>query len=773
MYDNQILEFNKILNNLIKYTKSEYAKEIILNGKLDYSFESIEKRQNELRSANESIVKYGDLPYNDIANIKSIIKRSVQGGLLNPEELILVVRLIDTTKDVINYSKELEKLKAEITPLKDYFNNLALPKTLKTNISLQISPLGEVLDNASRELFTIRRSIKSLENRLRTKLNELLDTKINMLSERLIVERDFRMCLPVKIEYKNTFDGIIHDVSSSNTTVYIEPKEGIEISNQIELFKEKEKKEIESILKSLTLLVASEADLLLANIDNLTSLDIIFAKAQMGIKNNYSLINIANEPKFNIKRCKHPLIDSDKCVPIDVNLGDKFNIIVITGPNTGGKTVSLKTIGLLHLMVYNGLMVPAKDDSSFGYFENILADIGDEQSIEQSLSTFSSHLTRIINIIKLIDNNSLVLLDELGSGTDPKEGSSLAIAIIDYLCKHSSKAVITTHYSELKEYAYRHDDIINASVEFNVDTLMPTYKLMLGVPGKSNAIEIAKRLGLNEEIIEKCREEINNHNTSESSSLMQNLEEEISSLRKKEEEFEFNNKKLNDEIQSLRKEKNDIRNQTDKIIKQAKEEAKDIIAKAKADSENLIKEIKNMSSEAFKEHELIELKTKAKNLNVKDNEEEIFEEELHVGDYVLIIEYEKYGTISEIKKNKYYVNMGQFSMGFNKNELKLSAKPQEKPQRKTKLSGYNPASHVGLSLDLRGKRVEEVDYLMDQYLDQAILGNLESVSIIHGFGTGAVRKKVWEYLKKCSFVKSYRYGGEGEGLNGVTIVYLK
>ena len=772
MYDYDILEFNKILNNLSNYAKSDYAKNSILSNDLVFSFDEITKRQKETKNAYESIVKYGDLPYNNISNIKEIIKRSTQGGLLYPNELNDVVKLIDSSKDVINYSKELERLKLDITPLSTYFNSIELPKNLKNTITLQISPLGEVLDNASRELFTIRRSIKSLENRLRTKLNELLDTKINMLSERLIVERDFRMCLPVKIEYKNTFDGIIHDISSSNTTCYIEPREGFEISNQIEIFKEKEKKEIESILKGLTLLVASDADLLIGDIDNLTMLDVIFAKANMGIKNNYSLVNVNNESKFNIKRCKHPLIDSEKCVPIDISLGDKYNIIVITGPNTGGKTVSLKTVGLLHLMAYSGMMIPCKEDSNFGYFENILADIGDEQSIEQSLSTFSSHMTRIIKILNKLGDKTLVLLDELGSGTDPKEGSSLAISIIDYLNENDTKAIITTHYSELKTYAYKKDNIINASVEFNVDTLLPTYKLILGVPGKSNAIEIAKRLGLNDEIINKCRDEINN-NTSESSELMKNLENEIESLKAKEDEYDSNNKKLKQEIEALRKEKEDIRNQTNKIIKDSQNEAKEIIRKAKEDANKLITEIKNMSSENFKDHELTNLKTKVKNLNVKEDTEEVFQDELHVGDFVFIKEYEKYGTINSIKKGKYYVNIGQFEMGFDKNDLRLSAKPEKKPEKKVRLSGYNPSSHVGLSLDLRGKRVEEVDYLLDQYIDQAILGNLTQVSIIHGFGTGAVRKKVQEYLKNNPSVKSYRYGGEGEGLNGVTIVYLK
>ena len=772
MYDFNTLEFNKILNILIKYVKTSYAKDIILKNEIDYRLDSIQTRQKELNDAFNSIIKYGDLPYVEIPKIKEIIKRSETGGLLYPNELNEVVRLIDVSKDINNYSKELLRLKLETNNINPYFEAITLPKNLKTNITLAISDAGEVLDNASRELFTIRRSIKSLENRLRTRLNELLDTKISMLSERLIVERDFRMCLPVKIEYKNSFDGVVHDISSSNTTVYIEPRECFEISSQIELFREKEKKEIESILKGLTLLVASEADLLLTNLENLTQLDIIFAKAKMGIDNNYNIVEILNESKFNIKKCKHPLIPSDICVPIDASIGEKFGIIVITGPNTGGKTVALKTIGLLHLMAYYGMMVPAKDDSKFGYFDNILADIGDEQSIEQSLSTFSSHMTKIISILNVIDHKSLVLLDELGSGTDPKEGSSIAIAIIDYLNQFNAKAIITTHYSELKTYAYKNDNIINASVEFNSETLLPTYKLILGVPGKSNAIDIAKRLGLNDKIINKCREELNNYN-SESSELMTNLEDEIESLRKKEEEFEIQTRKLNEEILELKNEKNKIRNQTNKIIKDSELKAKEIIEKAKEEASNLIKEIKNMSNESFKEHELINMKSKVDKLNVEENTEEVFEDELHVGDYVLIKPYEKYGTISEIKKDKYFVNLGQFKMSFKKSELRLSAKPEKKPEKKVRLSGYNPTSHAALSLDLRGKRVDEVDFLMDQYLDQALLGNLDYVSIIHGFGTGAIRNKVQEYLKKCSFVKSFRYGKEGEGLNGVTIVYLK
>ncbi|MBQ9124956.1 MAG: Smr/MutS family protein, partial [Acholeplasmatales bacterium] len=568
------------------------------------------------------------------------------------------------------------------------------------------------------------------------------------------------------------FKGIVHDVSSSNTTAYIEPDSTIETANQIDSYIASEKKEIQTILKNLSLLVGAEADILLANLEALTSLDIIFAKALMGKEYDYNDVKIENTQKFNIKKAKHPLINKAIAVPIDIELGYKHNVIIITGPNTGGKTVALKTVGLLHLMVFTGMMVPASNDSIFGYFDSIYADIGDEQSIEQSLSTFSSHMTKIINILDKADFESLILLDELGSGTDPKEGSSLAIATIDFLKQIGSKIICTTHYSELKNYAYNHEGICNASVEFNTNTLKPTYRLLLGVPGKSNAIEIALRLGLNEKIIKEAKAYLNN-TSSDSSLLIGNLEEEMTKLRNKEAELEHKIKQYEGMLEDLKREKFNLVKQTDKIILDAKKDASNILENAKEEATKLITEIKNLSEENFKEHELAELKRKTRNLDIKHEQEEIFDYEFKVGDFVYVKSYEKYGTISKIKKDKYSINIGQFSMDFKKSELTLAAKPKESKPKQTRLSGYNPASHAKLSLDLRGKRYEEVDYLMDQYLDQAILGNLESVTIIHGFGTGAIRNAVQAYLKKCPYVKSYRYGQEGEGLNGVTVVYLK
>ena len=771
-YDTKTLEFNKIIDKLKKFSKTDYAKEKIDNLSPVSVYDEVIKLQKETSEAYQSIIRLGDIPLGGLYAVKDSINRAKIGGILNTTELLNIVGLLDCSTNVIKYYKQLDSIKVENPTNKGYVDCLVIPQTLKTNITLAITPEGKVSDNASRELFTIRRSIQSLENRLRAKYNELLMTKANMLTEQLIVIRDGRMCLPVRIEYKNTFGGIVHDLSSSNTTAYIEPSNCLETANQIDSYKASELKEIQIILKNLTLLVASESDQLLQNLESLTALDVIYAKALMGKEYDYSEVVVEDQHSFILKKAKHPLIDKDKVVPIDVELGKKFDCIIITGPNTGGKTVALKTVGLLHTMVYCGLMVPANSDSRFGMFDSILVDIGDEQSIEQSLSTFSAHMTKVISILNTVSFDSLVLIDELGSGTDPKEGSSLAIAIIDYLKNCGAKVICTTHYSELKNYAYNNDRICNASVEFNTQTLMPTYKLLLGVPGKSNAIEIASRLGLNPSIIVRSKEHLNS-NLSNSNVLMNNLEEEISKLRNKEEELEHKISEYEKMLSSLQNEKIQLVRQTDKIIEEAKKEARNIVIKAKEDASKLLEEIKNMSSSNFKEHELAELKHKTRNLDIEEETESVLEHDFKVGDFVYVKSYQKYGTISKIKKDKYTINIGQFAMDFKKNELQLAAKPEEKKTKQTRLSGFNPASHAKLSLDLRGKRYEEVGYLMDQYLDQAILGNLSSVTIIHGFGTGAIRNAVQEYLKKCPYVKSYRYGQEGEGLNGVTVVYLK
>lgn len=772
-YHLDALEFDQVLDKLSNYAKTDYAKELISKLTPNSNFEEVLELNNETNEAYLAVVRQGDIPLGGLYNVNPSIRRSQIGGILDPNELLNIVYLLDCSMNVTRYFKSLESIKLNTPCLNKYVDKLVNLPTLKTNITLAINPDGKVNDNASRELFTIRRTISSLNNRLKSKLNELMTSRASMLTDSLIVMRNNRMCLPVKIEYKNTFKGIIHDISSSNTTCYIEPEATIETANQIDSYINKEKKEIEVILKNLTLLVSAESDILLTNLDSLTNLDIIYSKALMGKELDYSNVTIVNDYSFNLKKAKHPLIDKDKVVPIDVELGKKAKVIIITGPNTGGKTVALKTVGLLHCMAMCGMMVPCSSDSVLSVFNEILVDIGDEQSIAQSLSTFSAHMKKMNEILEATTFESLILLDELGSGTDPKEGSSLAISMINYMKSRGATIIVTTHYSDLKTYAYNTDNVLNASVEFNTNTLMPTYRLLVGVPGKSNAIEIAKRLGIPEEIINSSKSYMDDISNSENSELMNNLEEEITKLRQQEEELSHKIEMYDELNHKLSIEKVNLTKQTNKIINDAKNEANNIIKDAKDEASKLINEIKELSNVEYKEHELADLKYKVKNLNVEANDLNLFDEELVVGDYVYIKPYEKNGTITKIKKDKYTVQMGQFSMDFAKSDLTKAAKPKEKVVKQSRLSGYNPASHASLSLDLRGKRYEEVKDLMDQYLDQAILGNLETVTIIHGFGTGVIRNAVQDYLKKCPYVKSYRYGGEGEGLNGATVVKLK
>ncbi|MDE6584643.1 MAG: endonuclease MutS2, partial [Anaeroplasmataceae bacterium] len=736
-------------------------------------YEKVLELNQETREAYQAIVKFSDLPLGGLYELKGSLERAAIGGILEPFELLNVVGLLDCASNVLRYFKTLDSNKVEVPALKKYSNSLVFFQTLKSSITLAIDVDGKINDNASRELFTIRRSIISLQNRLRSKLNELLASKASMLTENLIILRNNRMCLPVKIEYKNSFKGIVHDISSSNTTCYIEPEMTIETANQIDSYMAMEKKEIQTILKNLSLLVAAEVDGLKQDLEALTSLDVIFAKALMAKELDYQEVKIENQQYFHLKQAKHPLLDPEKVVPIDIELGKNHSAIIVTGPNTGGKTVALKTVGLLHAMMMCGMMLPCSKDSTLSIFSEILVDIGDEQSIAQSLSTFSAHMKKMNEILKSSSFESLILLDELGSGTDPKEGSSLAIAMIDYLKHKGAKVIVTTHYSDLKSYAYRETDVLNASVEFNSNTLLPTYRLLIGVPGKSNAIEIASRLGVPEEIITASKAYMQNIDSSASSKLMDNMEQEITKLRAQEDELKHKIDMYDSLNHKLSIEKMSLSKQRDKIIEDAYLEAKKIISSTTEEAKTILEQLKETTSGTYKDHELADLKYKLKQMGAKEEETILFDENLEQGDYVYIKSYEQYGSIIKIKKDRYTVQMGQFAMDFEKKDLVKATRPKEKPQKKTRMSGYNPSSHASLSLDLRGKRYEEVRELMDSYIDQAILGNLDTISIIHGFGTGAIRKAVWEYLKNCSYVKSYRYGQEGEGLNGVTVVKLK
>ena len=770
-FDTKTLEFNKILDILSTFASSSYAKELIKELPISNNAKKITTMLDEVDDARLYQIKYSNPPFAGLSNQNELINRIRLKAVLSISDFLALKDLLYCTKNMINYYKNNIAKENNNSSLYTYFTNLNGVKKLADEIDNVISDEGEIYDTASPALNEIRKRIKVLEQQVRAKMQELLQSKAKMLNENLIVMRNGRMCLCVKAEYKNVLKGVIHDESASKTTVYIEPFSALEIANRIVSYKEEEKTEIAKILAQLSNVAFGYELEIKNNFNNLIALDIIFAKALYAISIDAYKPSINEMGIIDIKKARHPLIDRQKCVPIDIKLGEDYEAIIITGPNTGGKTVAIKTCGLLTLMMQAGLLIPASFDSKMAVFDNVFSDIGDEQSIEQSLSSFSAHMTKVIKILNELTNNSLVLLDELGSGTDPKEGSNLAISIVEYLLNKKSRVIVTTHYADLKAFAYDKDNIINASVEFDTKTLRPTYKLLLGVPGRSNAITIARGLGLNEEIINRSIE-LNETNHTDLSLMLSKLDDQNTILSEQIAKYEKENLALNERLAKLQAKELKLEAEYASFINKAKKEANEIIVKAQEDALALISEIEK-KHENFKEHELAELKHQARQLEVIDVDTPTITD-FKVGDEVFVKGWQRNGKITKINKDKYEVLVGNFTVTFTKNELSV-AKTVTKPITKPKK--YNAPGPVKkeakLECDLRGFRYEEVAPELDRFIDKAYLAGLSQIYVIHGFGTGAVRKACYEFFKKCPHVKSTRFGGEGEGLNGVTVVYLK
>ena len=770
-FDTKTLEFNKILDILSTFASSSYAKELIKELPISNNAKKITTMLDEVDDARLYQIKYSNPPFAGLSNQNELINRIRLKAVFSISDFLALKDLLYCTKNMINYYKNNIAKENNNSSLYTYFTNLNGVKKLADEIDNVISDEGEIYDTASPALNEIRKRIKVLEQQVRAKMQELLQSKAKMLNENLIVMRNGRMCLCVKAEYKNVLKGVIHDESASKTTVYIEPFSALEIANRIVSYKEEEKTEIAKILAQLSNVAFGYEVEIKNNFNNLIALDIIFAKALYAISIDAYKPSINEMGIIDIKKARHPLIDRQKCVPIDIKLGEDYEAIIITGPNTGGKTVAIKTCGLLTLMMQAGLLIPASFDSKMAVFDNVFSDIGDEQSIEQSLSSFSAHMTKVIKILNELTNNSLVLLDELGSGTDPKEGSNLAISIVEYLLNKKSRVIVTTHYADLKAFAYDKDNIINASVEFDTKTLRPTYKLLLGVPGRSNAITIARGLGLNEEIINRSIE-LNETNHTDLSLMLSKLDDQNSILSEQIAKYEKENLALNERLAKLQAKELKLEAEYASFINKAKKEANEIIVKAQEDALALISEIEK-KHENFKEHELAELKHQARQLEVIDVDTPTITD-FKVGDEVFVKGWQRNGKITKINKDKYEVLVGNFTVTFTKNELSV-AKTVTKPVTKPKK--YNAPGPVKkeakLECDLRGFRYEEVAPELDLFIDKAYLAGLSQIYVIHGFGTGAVRKACYEFFKKCPHVKSTRFGGEGEGLNGVTVVYLK
>jgi len=779
------LEFDKIKTRLINECSSGLGKEVAETIEPITELELIQIWQQET-SEGVLIRRFEpQIPLGGIVDIRLQIRKAEVGGILEPEEFLKVA-------DILSASRKLKRFfvgnkKQYTCPRMDYLAaHLNIIKDLEDEIEKKISPEGAVRDTASSALLTIRRKITTLQNRIKGKLDNLVKSEHNqkLLQDSIITIRGDRYVVPVKQEYRNQVPGIIHDQSASGVTLFIEPMAVVELNNDLRKTHSEERDEILRILSELSAKIAQYTEDLKINLDILSKIDFIFAKARLSEKLDAIEPRIVLERKITINRGRHPLIPTNEVVPLNISLGEDFDLLVITGPNTGGKTVTLKTVGLFILMAQSGLHIPADMGSSIGIFEKIFADIGDEQSIEQSLSTFSSHMTNIVKILEKADDFTLVLLDELGAGTDPSEGAALAISILEYLKAKSTKLIATTHYSELKTYAFNEPNVQNASVEFDIKTLRPTYKLLIGVPGKSNAFEIATRLGLKDEIVRKARSLIS-QDEKDVAELIESLESNRLTSELSKQEAENKLKLIEEKLLSINQKEAKINASAENIIRKAEEEALQVVKNARKESENIIKEIRQLAKEEIikAESKALELKKELENKEDKLRSKVLKgpkvigqkPKNLKIGQEVFIPKLNQSGAvITEPNKNEEL----QVQTGILKITVKLDEVQRVERKKEIAKSGIgkivsNKSESIKNEFDFRGLNVEEAIPLVDKYLDDAYLTGLSQVYLIHGKGTGVLRNSIREMLKKHPHVKSMRTGGFNEGGTGVTVVELK
>ncbi|MBC2580259.1 endonuclease MutS2 [Clostridium sp. DJ247] len=780
----RILEFNKIKDKLKKYTNTGAAKDLIEDLKPYDNVYEVKEHLEETREALKLLFTKGSPPFEGVYDVREGISRAEKGSILVPGQLLKIAALLRCArrfKEYVFHKEDEESFRV----IEDICEGIRPIKKLEDEIFMAIVGEDEISDRASSTLYNIRKSLKDKNSSIRDKVNSLIRTYSQYLQENLYTMRGDRYVLPVKAEYKGAVDGLVHDQSSSGATLFIEPMSLVNLNNEIKELMLKERAEIERILAELSAKVHSEITIVKNNANIVWELDFIFSKAKYASEYNCTCPNIDDNGIIDIIEGKHPLIDPKIVVPTSVYLGKDFTSLVITGPNTGGKTVALKTIGLLHIMAMSGIMIPAKENSTVGFFKEIFADIGDEQSIEQSLSTFSSHMTNIVQIINESDDKSLALFDELGAGTDPTEGAALAVSILESLKKRGVKIVATTHYSELKAYALKTEGVENASVEFNVETLKPTHRLLVGVPGKSNAFEISRRLGLPDYIISDAKESIASE-TLQFEDLIQSLQEKkIKAENDAREASSLKNEVL--KVKEKYEEKlYSLQNVRDKAIIEAQREAKKIIKEAKEEADSILKNIRDLERMGYSsdvrqklEEERRRLKDKLNkaeekaNLVKKDEGEEL--KTVKEGQEVFLPSLNQKVIVLSKPDNKGEV---QVQAGIMKISVKLkdlraskgvSAETKKKVKREAKLN----LRSVPTSIDLRGMDSMEAVYSTDKYLDDAYMAGLNEVTVIHGKGTGVLRNAITDMLKRHSHVKDYRLGEYGEGGTGVTVVVLR
>lgn len=790
----RILEYDKIIKKLAGFASSQPGKEKAEALLPARDIDAVADMLKETDDGVKYVVTRGMPALGGIRDIRNLIKRVEMGAILNPGELLDAADVLRLSRNLkshafVNSKDKDEEMENSVLQL---IGRLEPNRRIEDKIEASIASAEEIRDDTSPALRSIRRQIREQQDLIKDKLNSMIKSPKygKYIQEPIVTIREGRYVIPVKQEYRSEIPGLIHDSSSSGVTIFIEPMAAVEANNYIKQLAIKEQKEIERILSELTADIAGILGQLKSNIEILARLDFIFAKAKMSLHYNCALPKLNTEGRIIINQGRHPLIEKDKVVPIDFRIGEEFSTVIITGPNTGGKTVTLKTVGLLTIMVQAGLHIPvSSNNSEISIFNDIFADIGDEQSIEQSLSTFSSHMRNIVDILKKASRKSLVLLDEIGAGTDPTEGAALAMSILEYLHQKSSIVVATTHYSELKLYAMASEYAENASCEFDVETLRPTYRLLLGIPGKSNAFEISKRLGLLDDVLKKAKDFLSRENI-RFEDILAGIEiekKEIEKERLKAETYRLEAEKLKNEL-VLQKEK--INDEKEQIIKEAKEEARHILDETMKESESIIAELRRIEREreiAEKNKKIERFRSSLKKkMNKLDEElmEPLFSrdelikpaEDLKPGDSVLIMNLNQKGILEELpdSNGEAIVRVGVIKMNVHVSNLKII--DEQKIQNEKSgigLIGKSKALNISTELDLRGLTLDDAIEITDKYLDDASIAGLKSVVLIHGKGAGILRAGIHKHLRGNSHVKSFRLGKFGEGEAGVTVVELK
>ncbi|MDK9710287.1 endonuclease MutS2 [Acidaminobacter sp.] len=784
----RVLELPKIIAMLAELVSCGLTRERVLDLEPSGDYGEVRDRLNETDEASALIMRHSSPPFGPVHDLRAHAKISAIGSFLSPGQLMEVSDTLRTARNVKQFITKNAGEGSEMPILKGLADGLVPVKPLEDTINNAILGENLVSDNASHELRKIRREIENKHQAIRNKLDSIIRDTSNQkyLQDALVTIRQDRFVVPVKNEYKHMIKGLVHDQSGSGSTLYIEPFAVVELNNGLKELRLKEQEEIIRILTEITAEVAEVADTLLSNQETLVQLDFILAKGKLAHKMKGTSPELNREGKIRLKNGRHPLIDPKVVVPTNFWIGENFKTLLITGPNTGGKTVTLKTVGLLTLMTQCGLHIPADYGSKIAVFDQVFADIGDEQSIEQSLSTFSSHMTNIVDILNHVDANSLVLFDELGAGTDPTEGAALAKAILTKLFAWKVTTVATTHYSELKEFALVTQGVENASVEFDIETLSPTYKLLIGVPGKSNAFEISRKLGLSKEIIESAKTWIETN-----AIAFEDVLAKIEYNRKTSEAERDEAVRMRIEAEKLRKsleEKDEkIAEQRARLIREAKEEARKLLREAKEEADALAKELRDISGGLSKEHlrRVEELRRKLKS-NMDDLQtpllEDLYEVEppknLKLGDLVQLVHLNQRGNVVTLPDagGDLMVQVGIMKIGVNVSNLKKIEEKVTPAKRQSKGGGRGfetKSLNARTEIDLRGLNVEEAMAELDKYLDDACLANLKTVRIIHGIGTGALKAGLKPYFRNHPHVKTARDGAYGEGGIGVTVLELK